>query len=114
MQWRCLWVGLFKSKLTGGTYCSIKGEHSSARIENRAFAIQTLSATGAIRIGAEFLAESLGFKTVYCSQQAEKNIKEVFLSAGEHYDTKKPPKVTWVVLKVFKSTKKFVTSINTL
>lgn len=93
----------------------IKGEQSSARIENRAFAIQTLSATGAIRIGAEFLTESLGFKTVYCSQQAEKNIKEVFLRAGEHSDTKKTPtKITSAVLKVFKSTKKFVTLINTL
>lgn len=53
---------------------------------------------------------------MYCSQQAEKNIKEVFLRAGEHSDTKKKThtKITSAVLKVFKSTKKFVTLINTL
>lgn len=43
------------------------GEDSIAIKENRAHGIQTLSGTGALRLGAEFLCRKLGRTTVYCS-----------------------------------------------
>ncbi|ENN73095.1 hypothetical protein HUJ04_004305 [Dendroctonus ponderosae] len=58
------------------------GHQSRARLESRAFAIQTMSATGATRIGAEFLAGTLGMTTVYFPEQTLEDLGSVFLSAG--------------------------------
>ncbi|GLG94931.1 Aspartate aminotransferase [Gryllus bimaculatus] len=50
--------------------------------EGRAFGIQTLSGTGALRVGAEFLARQLGYKTFYFSQPTWENHRLLFLNAG--------------------------------
>lgn len=44
------------------------GDESVALKENRAFGIQSLSGTGALRLGADFLNSCADFKTVYISQ----------------------------------------------
>lgn len=43
------------------------GDDSPAIKENRAHGVQALSGTGALRIGAEFLAQKLGRRIVYYS-----------------------------------------------
>lgn len=43
------------------------GEDSPAIKENRAHGVQSLSGTGALRLGAEFLSNKLGRKIVYYS-----------------------------------------------
>lgn len=43
------------------------GKDSIAIKENRAHGIQSISGTGALRLGAEFLFNVLGHKTVYMS-----------------------------------------------
>lgn len=43
------------------------GKDSPAVIENRAHGIQTISGAGALRLGAEFLSNVLGFKRVFMS-----------------------------------------------
>lgn len=43
------------------------GEDSPAIKENRAHGVQSLSGTGALRLGAEFLSNKLGRKVVYYS-----------------------------------------------
>lgn len=43
------------------------GEDSPAIKENRAHGVQSLSGTGALRLGAEFLSHKLGRKIVYYS-----------------------------------------------
>jgi aspartate/tyrosine/aromatic aminotransferase len=44
----------------------VLGEQSSAIVENRACSIQTLSGTGALRVGLDFLYRN-GFRTAYVS-----------------------------------------------
>lgn len=44
------------------------GEDSPAIKENRALGVQSLSGTGALRIGAEFLTRKLGRNVVYYSE----------------------------------------------
>lgn len=68
---------------TGDHNRNFAGPQSRARIESRAFAIQTMSSTGATRIGAEFLARSLGMTTVYYPEQTLEDLGSVFRSAGE-------------------------------
>lgn len=43
------------------------GEESAAVKENRAHGVQSLSGTGALRLGAEFLSQKLGRNVVYYS-----------------------------------------------
>ncbi|CAG9802005.1 unnamed protein product [Chironomus riparius] len=55
----------------------------SLQIKNKnAFGIQTLSGTGALRLGAEFLAIVMGRRTFYYSDPTWENHQKVFLSAG--------------------------------
>lgn len=55
----------------------------SIQIKNKnAFGIQTLSGTGALRLGAEFLARVMGRRTFYYSEPTWENHQKVFLSAG--------------------------------
>ncbi|KAG5683728.1 hypothetical protein PVAND_012993 [Polypedilum vanderplanki] len=55
----------------------------SIQIKNKnAFGIQTLSGTGALRLGAEFLARVMGRRVFYYSEPTWENHQKVFLSAG--------------------------------
>lgn len=47
-----------------------------------AFGIQTLSGTGALRVGAEFLAQVMGRTVFYYSDPTWENHQKVFMSAG--------------------------------
>lgn len=58
------------------------GEQSQVLGDNRAFGIQTLSGTGALRLGAEFLAKKLGYEVFYVSDPTWENHGKVFLAAG--------------------------------
>lgn len=58
------------------------GKDSKAIEEKRAFGIQTLSGTGALRIGAEFLAQILGKRNFYYSEPTWENHHKVFISSG--------------------------------
>ena len=54
------------------------GEDSVALAEGRAFGVQTLSGTGALRVGGEFLKRILGYDTVYISKPSWGNHKLLF------------------------------------
>jgi len=58
------------------------GDSSAAISEGRAFGVQSLSGTGAIRNGAEFLNRILGYSTVYHSDPTWGNHGKVFKNAG--------------------------------
>ncbi|XP_023309206.2 aspartate aminotransferase, cytoplasmic [Lucilia cuprina] len=58
------------------------GEDSPALSENRAFGVQTLSGTGALRIGAEFLRRQMNRKVFYYSDPTWENHHKVFMDAG--------------------------------
>ncbi|TMW48760.1 hypothetical protein DOY81_006160 [Sarcophaga bullata] len=58
------------------------GEESPALKDNRAFGVQTLSGTGALRIGAEFLRRQLNRKVFYYSEPTWENHRKVFMDAG--------------------------------
>ncbi|XP_060526044.1 aspartate aminotransferase, cytoplasmic [Cylas formicarius] len=58
------------------------GENSAAVQENKAFGVQTLSGTGALRVGAEFLARPLGKTVFYFSKPTWENHRLLFLNAG--------------------------------
>lgn len=58
------------------------GEDSKAVEEKRAFGVQTLSGTGALRVGAEFLAQILGKRDFYYSDPTWENHHKVFINAG--------------------------------
>merc|ERR1719427_474290 len=58
------------------------GDSCKAILENKAFGIQALSGTGALRIGAEFLSRITGFKTCYYSDPTWGNHGLVFKNAG--------------------------------
>jgi len=58
------------------------GEDSTPLKEGRAFGIQSLSGTGALRVGAEFLCRILGYDTVYISDPSWENHNLVFKNAG--------------------------------
>jgi len=58
------------------------GEDSPALAENRAFGVQCLSGTGALRNGAEFLKRIMGADTVYISAPSWGNHKLIFNYSG--------------------------------
>nr|CAD7461644.1 unnamed protein product [Timema tahoe] len=60
----------------------ILGPQSSLLHQDRVVSIQTLSGTGAVRMGAELLARTLGYDTVYISVQSWDNHDRVFRMAG--------------------------------
>ncbi|CAG2056157.1 unnamed protein product [Timema podura] len=69
----------------------ILGPQSSLLHQDRVVSIQTLSGTGAVRTGAELLARTLGYDTVYISVQSwgtgALRIGAQFLSKEMGYDT---------------------------
>jgi len=60
----------------------ILGHDSSAVAEGRAFGTQSLSGTGSIRIGAEFICRQLGVKSVLVSDPTWGNHNLIFKLAG--------------------------------
>lgn len=52
---------------TKASVALLLGDDSPAIKENRAHGVQSLSGTGALRLGAEFLSHKLGRKVVYYS-----------------------------------------------
>ncbi|XP_018803822.1 PREDICTED: aspartate aminotransferase, cytoplasmic isoform X1 [Bactrocera latifrons] len=58
------------------------GDSSSAIADKRAFGIQTLSGTGALRIGAQFLRVILDRRVAYYSNPTWENHHKVFADAG--------------------------------
>lgn len=58
------------------------GAKSQALEDKRAFGVQTLSGTGALRLGAEFLRKKLGRTIFYYSDPTWENHHQVFMSAG--------------------------------
>ena len=58
------------------------GSDSPVILENRAFGVQCLSGTGALRIGAEFLAKQLKCEYFYYSSPSWENHHLVFTNAG--------------------------------
>ncbi|KAJ8867401.1 hypothetical protein PR048_031202 [Dryococelus australis] len=58
------------------------GPDHPAIAEGRAFGVQTLSGTGALRVGAEFLSRQLKYSTFYMSNPSWENHRLVFFNAG--------------------------------
>ncbi|CAG4920787.1 unnamed protein product [Colias eurytheme] len=58
------------------------GEDSPALAEGRAFGVQTLSGTGSLRVGAEFLNKHLKYTTFYYSSPTWENHHLVFVNSG--------------------------------
>lgn len=58
------------------------GEDSPALASKRAIGVQSLSGTGALRLGAEFLARKLGRTVFYFSEPTWENHFKVFMEAG--------------------------------
>lgn len=58
------------------------GDCSSPVVEGRAFGVQCLSGTGALRVGAEFLYRQLHYKTFYFSSPTWENHLLLFTNAG--------------------------------
>ena len=58
------------------------GVDSPVIAQGRAFGIQTLSGTGALRVAAEFLSRILHYDTFYYSRPTWENHKLVFISGG--------------------------------
>ncbi|XP_076241919.1 glutamate oxaloacetate transaminase 1 [Calliopsis andreniformis] len=58
------------------------GTDSPVIAQNRAFGIQTLSGTGALRVAAEFLCRILHYDTFYYSRPTWENHKLVFINGG--------------------------------
>ncbi|KAF5300786.1 hypothetical protein FQA39_LY11031 [Lamprigera yunnana] len=58
------------------------GADNQVLLENRAFGVQCLSGTGALRVAAEFLCRQLNYKTYYYSAPTWENHTLVFNNAG--------------------------------
>lgn len=67
---------------TKASVALLLGEDSPAIKENRAHGVQSLSGTGALRLGAEFLSHKLGRNVVYYSDPTWENHHKVFSGAG--------------------------------
>lgn len=71
-----------ESFTSAATSMLLGGNDSPAVVEGRAFGVQTLSGTGALRVGAEFLSRILNYKTFYYSKPTWENHHLVFINAG--------------------------------
>ncbi|CAG2174429.1 unnamed protein product, partial [Oppiella nova] len=58
------------------------GNQCKAIAENRTFGVQTLSGTGALRVGADFLRHNCGFKTIYLTSPCYPNHRLILTRAG--------------------------------
>uniref|UniRef100_A0A1B6EGT9 Aspartate aminotransferase n=1 Tax=Clastoptera arizonana TaxID=38151 RepID=A0A1B6EGT9_9HEMI len=67
---------------TNGATGMLLGKQNPAIQDGRAFGVQTLSGTGALRVAAEFLARQLKYTIFYYSQPSWENHGLVFLNAG--------------------------------
>ncbi|KAI5714043.1 hypothetical protein M8J76_010134 [Diaphorina citri] len=67
---------------SAATRMLLGGDASPPLREGRAFGVQTLSGTGALRVGAEFLHRILNYTTFYYSKPTWENHRLVFLNAG--------------------------------
>lgn len=67
---------------TNSSVSLLLGKDSPAIAEKRAFGVQSLSGTGALRIGASFLSTILKKTTFYFSDPTWENHRKVFLDAG--------------------------------
>ncbi|XP_058461576.1 aspartate aminotransferase, cytoplasmic [Malaya genurostris] len=68
--------------VTNAASTLLLGDESEAIKSKRAFGVQALSGTGALRLGAEFLARILNRSTFYYSSPTWENHHKVFLYAG--------------------------------
>ncbi|XP_049278240.1 aspartate aminotransferase, cytoplasmic [Anopheles funestus] len=68
--------------ITNAASSLLLGEDNDALKSKRAFGVQCLSGTGALRLGAEFLARILKRTTFYYSDPTWENHHKVFLYAG--------------------------------
>ncbi|XP_022086536.1 aspartate aminotransferase, cytoplasmic-like [Acanthaster planci] len=66
------------AEFTSAATKMLLGENSPAILENRAFGIQSLSGTGAIRLGCEFLIDHLNYKVPYVSDPTWQNHVNIF------------------------------------
>jgi len=67
---------------SSGATRMLLGASSPALAEGRAFGVQSLSGTGALRNGAEFLRRILGFTTAYYSDPTWANHNKIFVNSG--------------------------------
>ncbi|KAK9870697.1 hypothetical protein WA026_008269 [Henosepilachna vigintioctopunctata] len=74
----CLGIDAFSKAAT----LQLLGNDCQALRENRAFGIQSLSGTGCLRVGAEFLHSQLGCSVFYFSNPTWGNHKLIFKNAG--------------------------------
>lgn len=68
--------------VTNAATTLLLGDDSEAIKSKRAFGVQCLSGTGALRVGAEFLCRILGRTTFYYSSPTWENHHKVFVYAG--------------------------------
>lgn len=67
---------------TSAATALLLGDQCPALTEGRAFGVQSVSGTGAIKIAAEFLKNALGLRTVYYSDPSWPNHEHIFLGSG--------------------------------
>ena len=75
-------MNIFPPKAHFTILLKIKGSDSKAVKEGRAFGVQSLSGTGALRNGGDFLAMQLGRTICYVSDPTWGNHNMVFKNAG--------------------------------
>ncbi|KAL5275095.1 GOT1 family protein [Megaselia abdita] len=89
-------------------YCQLAcafvlGNNSNAIIQNRCFGVQTISSTGALRLGAQFLREKLAY-TTFCTIHPDCRgiYNSVFIAAGfEQGFTLRVPEIENTTFKYF-------------
>ena len=62
------------------------GEENQAIVQGRTFGVQSLSGTGALRNGAEFLKKVLNYNTVYYSDPTWGNHGDIFRFDNHQHD----------------------------
>lgn len=67
---------------TNASVAMLLGQDNPAIAEGRAFGVQTLSGTGGLRIGAEFLNKQLHYTTFYYSNPTWENHHLIFMNSG--------------------------------
>ncbi|XP_013163432.1 PREDICTED: probable aspartate aminotransferase, cytoplasmic [Papilio xuthus] len=69
-------------QFTSASVSMLLGEDNPVIAEGRAFGVQTLSGTGGLRVGAEFLNKHLKYTTFYYSNPTWENHHLVFMNSG--------------------------------